>query len=193
MVICPKCRSERTAPVMYGYPTYEALELSEQEKLILGGCKRIDGMPEPDYGCLDCGYQWSIETLPATKIAKTRYKIIENGPCTLDMQKTWIYDISSTGKCVRYCYHGKNRRYQYKEDRNISARKVYRLACELQKIIGAPLWEKHIIEGEVCDGDSYNLQITYAADKRKETITGDVAGGTFDSIMEKFIHRIFKD
>lgn len=190
MVICPKCRSERTAPVMYGYPTYEAFELSEQGKLILGGCNRIDGMPEPDYGCLDCGYKWAIETLPATKITKIRYKTTENGPCALDMQKIWIYDIFPVGKCVRYCYHGKIRFYQYREDKNVSEGKVYRLACELQKIIGAPLWEKQIIEGEVCDGYSYNLQITYA-DKRKKTMIGDVAGGTFDSIMEKFVHSIF--
>lgn len=46
------------------------------------------------------------------------------------------------------------------------------------------------MEGQVCDGCSYELQITYA-DKRKEIIKGDVAGGTFDSILEKFVHSIF--
>lgn len=39
---------------------------------------------------------------------------------------------------------------------------------------------------------SYDFQITYA-DKRKEIIRGDVAGGTFDSILEKFIHSIFPE
>ena len=54
------------------------------------------------------------------------------------------------------------------------------------------MWERHIVEGIVCDGCGYNLQITYA-DKRKEILTGDVAGGTFDSIMEKFVHGIFTE
>lgn len=51
---------------------------------------------------------------------------------------------------------------------------------------------KNIVEGQVCDGCSYELQITYA-DKRKEIINGDVAGGTFDSILEKFVHSVFPE
>lgn len=42
------------------------------------------------------------------------------------------------------------------------------------------------------DGCSYELQITYV-DKRKEIIKGDVAGGTFDSMLEKFIYEVFND
>lgn len=30
MVICPKCRSDRTAPILYGYPSHEAFEAEEQ-------------------------------------------------------------------------------------------------------------------------------------------------------------------
>ena len=54
------------------------------------------------------------------------------------------------------------------------------------------MWEKNIVEGQVCDGCSYELQITYV-DKRKEIINGDVAGGTFDSILEKFIRSVFQE
>lgn len=84
MVICPKCRSDRTAPILYGYPSHEAFEAEERGELILGGCEMIDGMPHEDYGCLDCGYRWSKELLPATQITKIRYKVVENGPCTID-------------------------------------------------------------------------------------------------------------
>ena len=80
--------------------------------------------------------------------------------------------------------------YDNKTDEKVSEKKAYRLACSLQKIIGAPLWEKNIVEGQVCDGCSYELQITYT-DKRKEVINGDVAGGMFDSILEKFVHSVF--
>lgn len=186
MVICPKCRSDRTAPILYGYPSHEAFEAEERGELILGGCEMIDGMPHEDYGCLDCGYRWSKELLPATQITKIRYKVIENGPCTIDSQQSWVYEIYPDGRCKEYTYQGQNRKYQFKTEEKVSEKKVYRLACSLQKIIGAPLWEKNVIEGQVCDGCSYNLQITYA-DKRKEIINGDVAGGTFDSMLEKFI------
>ena len=190
MVICPKCRSDRTAPILYGYPSHEAFEAEERGELILGGCEMIDGMPHEDYGCLDCGYRWSKELLPATQITKIRYKVVENGPCTIDFQQSWVYEIYPDGRCKEYTYQGQNRKYQFKMEEKVSEKKVYRLVCSLQKIIGAPLWEKNVVEGQVCDGCSFHLQITYA-DKRKEIINGDVAGGTFDSILEKFVCSIF--
>lgn len=190
MVICPKCKSEKTAPILYGYPSPDAFEAAERGEIILGGCELIDGRVHEDYGCADCGYQWAKELLPATKITKMRYKVIENGLCTLDSQKSWVYEAYPDGKCIEYAYIGQSRRFQYKTVENIPDQKFYKLACKLQGIIGAPLWERNIIEGQVCDGCRYELQITYA-DKRKEIIKGDVAGGTFDSILEKFFHGIF--
>lgn len=192
MVICPECGSKRTAQIIYGYPSEELFEFSEQGKVILGGCELIDDQHHPDYGCLECKYQWAKELLPADKITKIRYKVMEQGLCTIDMQRTWIYEIFPDGKCVYYLYQGQDKHYKIKEVETINAKKIYKLAAELQKIIGAPLWERHIIRGEVCDGCAYNLQITYA-DKRKEVLTGDVAGGTFDSILEKFVHDIFQE
>lgn len=115
---------------------------------------------------------------------------MENGPCTIDFQQSWVYEIYPDGRCKEYTYQGQNRKYQFKMEEKVSEKKVYRLVCSLQKIIGAPLWEKNVVEGQVCDGCSFNLQITYA-DKRKEIINGDVAGGTFDSILEKFVCSIF--
>lgn len=196
MVVCPKCGSQKVAPIRYGYPTCEGLKLSEQGKFILGGHVMIDDMPLPDYGCLDCGYQWAKELLPATKIIKIRYKVTESGPCMIDMQKTWIYEIFPDGRCIHYLYQGQDRHYKFREEKTVSPEKPYRLACEIQKILGAPLQmflevslqKKHIM---VCDGCSYSLQITYA-DKRKEVLNGDVAGGTFDLMMEKFVHSVFK-
>lgn len=88
MVVCPKCRSDRTVPILYGYPSHEAFEAEERGELILGGCEMIDGMPHEDCGCLDCGYRWSKELLPATQITKIRYKVVENGPCTIDSQQS---------------------------------------------------------------------------------------------------------
>ncbi len=91
MVTCPKCGSTKTVPILYGYPSYEAFEAAERGEILLGGCELIDGMPHEDYGCLECRYRWSKELLPATKITKIRYKVVENGLCTLDSRKAWVY------------------------------------------------------------------------------------------------------
>lgn len=33
MVVCPKCRSTKTVPILYGYSSYEAFEAAEQGEL----------------------------------------------------------------------------------------------------------------------------------------------------------------
>lgn len=35
---CPKCGSENYTPIMYGYPSQEAIEAEVRGELILGGC-----------------------------------------------------------------------------------------------------------------------------------------------------------
>lgn len=192
MVVCPECGSNRTVPIIYGVPDSRLIELSESGKIIFGGDYLIDDQIHPDYGCLECEYHWAKELLSADKVLKIRYKVMEQGLCTIDTQRTRVYEFFSDGKAVYYFYQGKDRHYKLKKARKIDVDEVYKLAEELQKILGAPLWERHIVEGIVCDGCGYNLQITYA-DKRKEILTGDVAGGTFDSIMEKFVHGIFTE
>ena len=62
-VICPKCKSEHTAPIMYGYHASEAWE---------------------DYGCLDCNHRWSLDSLPAKAIKKMRIRVFGQGLCTID-------------------------------------------------------------------------------------------------------------
>ena len=120
MVVCPKCKSDRTVPILYGYPSHEAFEAEERGELILGGCEMIDGMPHEDYGCLDCRYRWSKELLPATQITKIRYKVVENGPCTIDSQQSWVYEIYPDGRCKEYIYQGQSRKYQFKTDEKVS-------------------------------------------------------------------------
>ena len=76
-VICPKCKSEHTAPIMYGYPAPEAWEASERGEIILGGCMVFPH--QEDYGCLDCNHRWSLDSLPAKAIKKMRIRVFEQG------------------------------------------------------------------------------------------------------------------
>ena len=60
-VYCPKCNSENIIPIIYGYPTKELFEDSDNDKCILGGC--CISTNETDYSlknnhCKDCNFEW---------------------------------------------------------------------------------------------------------------------------------------
>lgn len=44
---------------------------------------------------------------------------------------------------------------------------VLRLYNKYQKLFGAPLWKKNIMEAQVCDGYGYTLQITYKDGRKR--------------------------
>ncbi len=60
---CPQCESKVTVPILWGYPSPETMEETEQSveqgtplPYALGGC-----VVEPDspvWHCNECGYQW---------------------------------------------------------------------------------------------------------------------------------------
>lgn len=188
MVKCPKCKSEHTARILYGMPTYEAFELAERGELILGGCEIWPG--QPDYGCLDCKFQWSKGSLPVSAIKKMRFKVWENGPGFLEYMKTWVYEIYPEGKMIQYLYYGKNRKYSEREVKKATVQKVEELYKSIQEIVA--LDPMGIIECRVCDGCSYQLQVSYI-DGRKEIIDGDVGSGTVDGMLMSFINKYWAD
>jgi len=186
-VFCPKCESEHTAPIIYGYPTPIAFKRAEMGEFFLGGC--MVGGIDPDYKCHDCGYSWSKEMLPSTAIKKVRYKVSSNGLCTIDDTKQWVYEVYPDGKCKYYLYLGKSRKAFEKEETTISTNRVATLYRDLQKLVKK--YPDELIVGYVDDGCSFELQITYN-DNRKEIFEGDVGGGDYDKVMEAFVHKVFK-
>ena len=49
---CQNCKNKTVVEILYGDPTEEAYQLSEEGKLILGGCVILDD--SPDWQCLQC-------------------------------------------------------------------------------------------------------------------------------------------
>lgn len=88
-----------------------------------------------------------------------------------------------------YLYQGQNRHYKFREEKAVSPKNVYQLAAEIQNILSTSSQEMCIT---VCDGCSYNLQITYT-DKQRKVLNRDVYREVFDSLMEKFIHNVFSE
>ncbi len=184
MVKCPKCQSTHVSKIVYGLPTYEALEMVDRGELILGGCEVWDG--QPDYGCLDCKFQWSKMSLSSSDIKKLRFKVWENGPGLRDMMKKWVYEIHCDGKAVEYTYCGKERKFAEKKETSVGKTELMKLYCEIQQIVSS----NGLIVCCICDGYSYQLQVTYS-DGRKEILDGDIVGGKTDKILIEFILREF--
>jgi hypothetical protein len=58
MKTCPKCKSEKIATIVYGYPADEEefLQLVAEKKIVPGGC--CIGENDPKLECTDCNYRW---------------------------------------------------------------------------------------------------------------------------------------
>lgn len=110
--------------------------------------------------------------------------------CTLDQQHKWVYEIFPSGLCRLYSYIGTSGRYIDKQIAEVDSGRVHKLTESIQNTLGAPLWERSIVDIVVSDGCGYDMQISYT-DNRKKKISGDVGGGTFDTLMEEFVEGIF--
>lgn len=187
-VRCPKCGSENVCEILYGMPTSEALELEEQGKIIFGGCEIImDDLPQPDYGCLDCKFQWAPELPDATDIIKIRFKIWTSAEKNDDKQKYTVYEMFPNGMIRIYQYMGKSKKIVAKIQKNIEANKIIKLAVALQKQLNVlyPYMEKI---SEKID-EKFDLQISYC-DGRKITIrTGDVGADEFYKLVRNVLSK----
>lgn len=51
-VNCPACKDHDMAPILYGYPTLEMVELARQDVIALGGC--VVSSDKPTHYCYGC-------------------------------------------------------------------------------------------------------------------------------------------
>ena len=185
-IICPECKSNKTVPILYGYPAPDAMAAAMSGEIMLGGC--VIDFPQADRGCLECGYKWSKQLLPGKSIKKVRYKVSENGLCAFEDMKTWVYEFFPDGKCVKYVYRGRERHYEEREIETVPKAKISFLYNKIQKYMSCDLLDG--IVSDVCDGCSYQLNVTYL-DGRSEVKRGDVGMHTYEVPVEQFIEKVF--
>lgn len=184
MIVCPKCGSKNTAPIVYGMPTEELFEESEQNKVIIGGCCIIDC--DDDYGCCDCNFQWSKNTLDTKYVKKICIKIWHNGLSADSEIKKHVYDIYTDGR-VEYSLHkgdlieanATKETYVFKEMVNM-------LHKEIQNILSL---NKGMLSLNVRDGMGYSLSVSYM-DNRSTEIEGNVVGYPLDVLITEFIDKL---
>lgn len=171
MIICPKCKSKDVVQILYGMPSYEAIQAYERKEVILGGCLVTNN--DPDYGCLCCNHRWSVKDFEMGDIVKIRIWVRENGPCLYSEIKKIAYNVFRDGKIVRYDYIGPSRKAVKKAENVISPDKVTEVCRNLINHMHSNIIEE---THPVCDGSSYEVQIKYI-DGRKSVITGDIGDG----------------
>lgn len=175
---------------MYGYPSQEALKQAEAGNIKLGGCEiLIDGFSMPDRFCKECENEWGVDRLEADAIKKVRFKYWSNwrfyAPDLL-VENQWAFEVLSNGTIKYFSYPMRSRRVLDKDKVFIDIERVH----AFYEVLLDALKPWNIIEEcQVCDGCSYQLDITYS-DGRKRTHTGDVGGGTIDKLVLGFLSLI---
>lgn len=106
------------------------------------------------------------------------------------MKRRYVYEIYPDGRMLNIHIKENLIVTHTKTYAVIKKENVLRLYNKYQKLFGAPLWKKNIMEAQVCDGYGYTLQITYK-DGRKRVIEGDIGDGTIDDIMGNYLKKIF--
>ena len=186
-VKCPRCGSNNVCEILYGMATGEAFELAEQGKLILGGCDIImDDLPQPDYGCLDCKFEWAPEMLLPSDIVKIRFKVWTSTECSGESQKYMIYEMFQDGLIRIYQYIGKSRKAVTKETKQTDANEVSKLSAALQKELKTPFAARERREGE----SAFNLQITYIDWRKIVVDSEDDMAGEFWNLMKRFVEKL---
>lgn len=185
-VKCPRCGSSNVCEILYGMPTSEAFELEEQGKIILGGCDIVmDDMPMPDYGCLDCKFEWAPELLSASDIIKIRLKLWTSEEISDELQKFTVFELFPNGTIRKYQYEGKSRKAIDKQVNHIEQLEMEELCVALQEKLHVPVLPS------LCEktGRSFNMQISYT-DGRKIAI--DSSDGMAECFLD-LVNQVVRD
>jgi hypothetical protein len=174
---------------MYGYPAPETIEEVSKGNVKLGGCIIINDHAMDDMFCKDCEFEWCVDSLDAEYITKLRFRYWSNwGYCGEDdlSEGQWAFEVFPDGTIRYYAYPISGRKSVDRDKTKISPERVTAFYDELLDIFARP-WD--LIDCQVCDGCSYQLNISYC-DGRKKTFNGDIGGGSVDDIIMNFLRGI---
>lgn len=101
-------------------------------------------------------------------------------------EEQWAFEIFPDGVIKYYAYPRAGRKVLDKDKVQIDASRVIAFYDDLLQVF-KPWYD--FVDCKVCDGCSYELNITYI-DGRKKKRTGDVGGGSIDKTIMEFLCTI---
>ncbi len=184
---CPKCGSSNVCEILYGMPTGEAYKLAEQGKMILGGCDIIiDDLPQPDYGCLDCKFEWAPELLPASYMVKIRFKVWTSIGISETIQRYTVYEMFPNGLVRIYRYEGTSRKSVDKQVKHIEKKEVQKLSSALRKELNVPVFARE----NSCPEKRFDLQISYTDGRKVNVASTDEGAICFLRLLDKVVKKV---
>lgn len=205
MVCCPKCGSKNIIPIVYGYPSYEAMKAEKEGKIKLGGC--IVEFYANDKYCNNCGYEWSRLNMTGEDVIKVRYRLWIDEPSKekINDEAQWSYDIYPDGRIVFCSYPTNSRKILKKEMYKINKNTVMYIYNRLNTAFNSIeifLLDKNVNDEVVDDFYSYELTITYSSGQKVKTrnkLENDTVSSLFFTqfkevpILYKTINRFIRE
>ena len=125
-----------------------------------------------------------------TEIKKIKLMLWDQGPCDIDTQGRWKYEILPNGQVTKYTYCGSDSKYIHKETAKVDLEKYAQFSKALNTYVVSD-W-KRPVETLGCDGCGYKLDILYE-DNFKANYSGNCYGGSIDGIFVAFLKDVFYD
>lgn len=148
---CPICGSKNVINIVYGMPSYELLQESEQGKVKLGGCEIVEGCPE--YICKDCNHEWNKQ-----QIFDDAYEKIVRFKASVGGFFGPSYEVDLDFKNMQFIWNGRE-----DEAQDIITKTINEYDCksiiEQLKSINLLDWKSKYLEPDICDGTQWSVDI----------------------------------
>ncbi len=80
-MICPRCKSSDVIPIIYGFPSQDAMKAYEEGRVKIGGCIVEDDAP--NLSCKSCGKEW-LTLILEIDFAMTSHEILTGATAELE-------------------------------------------------------------------------------------------------------------
>lgn len=186
-IICPKCKSENCIPIIYtDCKTQELLESAKRGSGLLSDGDFSD--LTADYCCKKCGFSWCTGSLTGVDVRKIRFKYWANFGCcdpNSDEPGKDVYEFTGDGKVKHLVYPFMSKKVLSKEAFMVGSDAVMKLFDRIVFLLKP--WNMNVY-GCVCDGESYEMTVTYT-DGRKKKVNGNVDCTAIDEAVFEFLRK----
>jgi len=192
---CPKCGSEKIAPILYGMPAFDEemeRELNDQ-KLYLGGCC-ITGS-DPEYHCFGCGKGIASPPILHSKYGEEDYRDIVTSIRFSDGGFFNGYSevfIKRTSEKIELVVKPPFSDIAVVSEREMTVGEWKKLINRLYSKLYLHEWKKRFNDWTILDGEQWDLEISLTHG-RKRTYSGSNAYPPYWDELKSTFRPFFKE